>query len=473
MTSSNPASTGYAAAIAPSTARKRRPATHVAALVLSMLFTGSGLPGAVAASMPAPEAYAAPTASETLAGQSQDVLSYQLSRTTMRLRAGTYNFFRFSDAGVQRARRTVRFATAVRFRAAAQPVKIGDQMFTRITGGLWYSWYVPTPAAAPTSVTKFATPKVVTLAATSYAGLRFYNNRRITTRRIATLSTRLDVHATKRATFNGRGFLYMSDGPLADRWVLASSVSTTSSGSGSITPPPTTTVGTATWKTIVLVYRETDVTYRRADGSNYRLQARMSDSMYNTATNAISRTVTAVNGWSGGLARWNMKFVDVPHAVTKVEPLASGYWLGTDSLVADIDRYAPAGTYDSIVVVWPTKDSKGVMIPVPGWGLTLPPGPWANGAGFSSVQMGEGWWWNQPYPEEVFIHEWMHQVLFFHEYAGRLKFDLHASADFGYTPVNGSWKGWLSDVMQGRVDIGSTYSGVSPRLWQIGTPLNP
>ena len=113
-----------------------------------------------------------------------------------------------------------------------------------------------------------------------------------------------------------------------------------------------------------------------------------------------------------------------------------------------------------------------MQVPVGGWGLTLPPGSWANGAGYSSViaPLAEWWWTGSDVPQEVFVHEWMHQVIFWHENNDRMRLDLHSGAQYGYGSSGGTWKGWLSDVMRGRVRDGDSYLGVKPDLWAVGTP---
>jgi hypothetical protein len=126
-------------------------------------------------------------------------------------------------------------------------------------------------------------------------------------------------------------------------------------------------------------------------------------------------------------------------------------------------------------VIYQPKDDKGVSIPIGGWGLTIPDGSWSNNTGFSSVVTPhELWWWTgSSAPEEVFVHEWMHQVLFFHERAGRTNLDLHAGDKFGYKDKDGSWKTWLMDVMQGKVKDGSKTIGVSADVWASGKPSAP
>ncbi|HSH21613.1 MAG TPA: hypothetical protein VK992_03220 [Candidatus Caenarcaniphilales bacterium] len=458
----------------------------VVLLALSVVFGVSGA-GAAASSerlyagMPTPEAFADPADRDT-ASTAWGATTYDLSRTTIRFRAGSYNFYRFTDGGKLLRQRTIRFSYAVGYRAAAQPELIGNRWFTRITGGRYLGWHVATPEAQPSSVTKFDAPKNIQLAATSYSGVRFYANGWITTRRIARLYTAQTVEATKRATFSGRQYVFLSSGPLAGRWVAQAATAeveptpttgTTGSGDGSTSTGETSPK--VTWNTLVLVYRETDVTFTRPDGSSYRLRARMSDYMYDLGLNAVRRTVGSVKNWSGSMANLDMQIVDVPHPLTAVDPLGSGYWVSPRAVRPDLDTYAPAGRFDSIIVLFQPKDADGVAIPIPGWGLTVPNGPWANGAGFSSVKAPlENWWWTDtPYPEEVFIHEWMHQVLFYHLNTGETDVDLHAAENYGYTKVSGTWKAWLADVMQGRVQDGGRYLGMEADAWAAGKPTAP
>jgi hypothetical protein len=84
-------------------------------------------------------------------------------------------------------------------------------------------------------------------------------------------------------------------------------------------------------------------------------------------------------------------------------------------------------------------------------------------------------WWltNSSTPEEVFVHEWMHQVVFFHERFQRTNIDLHAGERYGYAETNGSWKPWLVDVMQGKVRDGNRLIGISKDIWAAGKPTAP
>jgi hypothetical protein len=456
----------------------RRSTPFVLLLAVALVFgvggaRGNSLDESLYAAMPAPEEFADPGARTAPDGALE--APYELSRATIRFRAGSYSLYRFSQANTLLRQRTVRFSTAVRYRATAEPVRIGNRWFTRIKGGPWMGWHVATAAATPTSLTTFAQPQSVQLPKASHAGLRFYAKGRITTRRVATLSAPETYQASKAATFAGREYLLLASGPLAGRWVAKSAIAVqqiANSDGGSTT---SSTQPLVTWKTLVLMYRETDVTFKRADGSNYRLRARMSDFMYDLALKTVRRTVGTVNAWSGKMAALDMKIVDVPNAVTSVAPFGGGYWVGPQNVKPDLDRYAPTGSYDSIVIIFPPKDANGVVLPVPAWGLTVAPGPWANGAGFTSLKTPlENWWWTDAtYPEEVFIHEWMHQVLFFHETTGYTNLNLQHEAQYGYTKTNGTWKAWLSDVMQGKVRDGTRLLGINADAWRAGKPTRP
>ena len=116
-------------------------------------------------------------------------------------------------------------------------------------------------------------------------------------------------------------------------------------------------------------------------------------------------------------------------------------------------------------------------MPVPGWGMTLRPGPWANGAGYTTVYIPPAtWWWNGGTPSEVFVHEWLHQVVHFYRaygYPGIPSPD--DAAAHGYTAdSSGIWGRWLSDLMTGRVvDHTGTKLGIPPAIWSLGKPTQP
>jgi hypothetical protein len=439
-----------------------------------------------ASSMPAPEAFARP-AQDSATSQTND--SYTLTVTSVRLK-GTRTVFRIdTTSGKVLRQRKVDFGLSTTYRSNNRLASFGGKKYAKLTSGTYSGWFVAANAMSLSS-TDLGSSQRLRLSQGKYPALRFYSNNNVKTIRWLSLTAAETYGISKRATVGSRTFYLVSDGPLANRWVakgtgvsLVSVTNSTVSSTGATPPPeptptpsPTPSVQTTTWKTLALVYRETDVTFPR-NGSSYRLRARMSDSTFDTIHQLIGQTKRTVNDWSGGLAAWNLTMIDVPHPVTNVVPLGSGYWVNPDVVKSDLDKYAPTGTYDSVILVWEPRDSSGVEIPVPAWGLTMVGGWWSNGAGFSSVitLKSMSTWTGQTYPEEVFVHEWMHQVIYFHEQAGRMKLDLHAGSQYGYSASNGSWKKWTSDVMRGLVwdAANNKYIGVKPAIWQAATPTRP
>lgn len=422
-------------------------------------------------SVPEPEAFVAPTNPLLASDQTFDTASYTLSDSIVRFKAGRYNLWRInSDTGKVVKKRTVRFSTRKSFKTHHNPVKYGSYRYTQLLSGKWSGWYVRTNTAAGSSLTTFSSARQVRMAKGTHVGVRFYNKSRVSVRRSATLSSADYYDVSQRAVFNNKTWFYLTSGPLANRWVRKSSAVTLVKESTSDT---TTSVGPpATWKGLLLIYRHTDVTFTRSDGSTYRLRATMSDKMYSLSRDVVAKFVKAAGNWSDDYTAMDLKIVDVSRTLDELSQLSNGkYWVGPKSVRTELDKYAPTGTYDSIFVLWEAKDSDGVRVPTGGWGLTVSPGPWANGAGFSSIHTpAEYWWWDVKYPQEVFVHEWLHQVLFFHENAGRLKLDLHGEAQYGYKAIDGSYKHWLSDVMRGLVKDGSKYIGLSYEIWRAGTP---
>jgi hypothetical protein len=442
--------------------------------------SGGAAGGSTYAGMPEPEAMAEPTSDLQPTQAANDAVSYTLSATTIRFKAGKYNLFKFNtDTGQLLRKKTVQWATVKKFSAANKLQSFGGTDYSKITSGKWSGWFAKATDAAPSTLTAFTEARQVRLAKGTHTGVRFYTSTRMSLRRSATLAAADTYEVGQKATFGSKVYFYLTNGPLANRWVAKSSAVTLvktsepdsgSGDSGSALGPP------ATWNGILMVYRETDVTFTRSDGSTYRLRASIGDSMYDLSMKVVNRFLNSVGSWSDNYTELNLKIVDMPAKLTKLDSLSGGkYWVGPKSVRTEMDKYAPPGAYDSIFVLFQHQDSSGVKIPLGGWGMTITAGSWSNGAGFTSIHVPSAkWWWTDvKYPEEVFVHEWMHQVLFWHEAAGRIKLDLHAAEKYGYTDSSGSWKGWLSDVMRGKVWTGSKYTGVDYKMWRSGTPTRP
>ncbi|MEP7157854.1 MAG: hypothetical protein ABI797_00360 [Chloroflexota bacterium] len=433
------------------------------------------------AAMPNPEAMDGPQV--VPAGQ----VSYTVGSPRVRI-SGQRRMYRIDAATEQITKvRLANFGLVV-FRAGEQLGTFDGRQYVQIASGRWSGWWVKAPSAAPFVTDQYSSAHVE-LSAGLHTGVRFYASGNVRVRRPVYLGSPTSFSVTRRATVDGRDFYLVKDGPLADRWVQgwkgATLIVAPAISPGENTPVPTgqpeptaapqeAAAPAATWKAVVLVYPSTNVTFKRADGTEYHMNTQMGSEMHDLVLNTLHRFPRAVANWSDGLVKMDLDIVEVPHAITSLDKLGAGYWVGPSSIEQDLDRYAPDGRYDSIFVVWKARDQHE-FVPVGGWGLSLPPGAWANGAGYSSIiTPSDMWWWTDSVaPEEVFVHEWMHEVLYWQEQHGRLNLDLHAGESYGYQSTNGTWKRWLSDVMQGKVRDGNHFTGVDRDMWAADQPTKP
>ncbi len=230
---------------------------------------------------------------------------------------------------------------------------------------------------------------------------------------------------------------------------------------------------TTTWDTLVLVYRSTDVTYTW-EGKTSRLRTSMTSTDVQQAVSTVKRTPATVYNWSGNLANMRMTVVYPNHPVKRVSLHANpdlGLWLSPADIAADLDTYAPAGRYDSIFVIWRRDNDAGQIIPDKGWGWTTADRTHTNGAYYSVVTLlpnHRGW--PGTYPEEVWVHEWLHQAEAFYRSKGYSVPGLHDTSIYGYTAFNGSWRKWYEAYMRGRIWSGSAFTGITPTAWASGTP---
>jgi len=269
--------------------------------------------------------------------------------------------------------------------------------------------------------------------------------------------------------------------PTPSPWPVATP-SPTPVATPSPTPAPTATPGgepaglPQTWKMLVLVYRTAGLTYT-VNGVSQEFTSSITDTELRAAMSAVADMPRTVQAWSGGAAAVTYTVQQVPHALTALTPYADGYWVSPDNVHADLDIYAPDGTYDSVVVIWKSWNERGQTVPIPGWGMTLRAGPWANGAGYTTIYIPPAtWWWSGTTPSEVFVHEWMHQVVHFYRAYGYPTIPSPDDAGtYGYTAdSSGVWGRWLSDLMTGRVvDSTGAKLGIPSATWSLGKPTRP
>jgi hypothetical protein len=241
-----------------------------------------------------------------------------------------------------------------------------------------------------------------------------------------------------------------------------------------------------TSRTIAIVYPETDARLAARLRRGRRIARRMEPEEHAATLEVLERVPDAVASWSDGLAA--LEPFDIVEARRPLGSLSDAggfrWWPAPNDCRRELDRHAPHGRYDAILVIWPAPPD----LPLCGWGCSIGPSAEANGAGFSAMISDQ---WRRypilPDPEEGFVHEWLHQI---EARARRAGFDedvvppLHdaeiltscRSADeppFGgtyrqYHDTVETWRPWYHDWMTGRVrrTDGDDCFGLTRDRWQ-------
>ena len=267
--------------------------------------------------------------------------------------------------------------------------------------------------------------------------------------------------ASRRLRKGDATYLLLNWGPLAGYWVRLNSA--------------IRLVQPTSWKVLVLVYRQTSLDFVGADGETRHLEATMSPSREALVLRTVP-TPGLVANWSSGVAAHRQTVVYPTRPLTSLSPLGNGaYWVGPGDVAAELDAYAPPGTYDSVLVLWQPWDTDD-YVPSWGWGLGLSAGPHSNGAAYATITVppSDRSWWvtNMEFPGEVYLHEWLHGVIDYHHAHGAQVPDLHNNAYFDYSDDDGSWRRWYTDLMQRHVrdPRSGAAVGIDYRVWQAGTP---
>ncbi|HEY3524198.1 MAG TPA: hypothetical protein VGK63_10880 [Candidatus Limnocylindrales bacterium] len=247
-------------------------------------------------------------------------------------------------------------------------------------------------------------------------------------------------------------------------------------------------IGPATWQAVGLVFRRADVRWRTPSGRGGRSTRAVGDDEIATIVDQLNRVASAIESWSEGAARIDpieIRIVERP-LVSLSATGPDALWAGPDDVRPEIERLARPRRPSSVFVVWPSDGS----VPLCGWGCSIGPSPGALGAGFSSIVSDE---WRdharRPFPEEGFVHEWLHQVegalrdrgigedRFPGLHDAEIRTSCRSSVEppFGRTyrhwhdrnPAGHSWQEWYADWMTGRVlaPDGTCY-GLTPALWR-------
>jgi hypothetical protein len=232
---------------------------------------------------------------------------------------------------------------------------------------------------------------------------------------------------------------------------------------------------TSTWRSLALVFPETDARYGRF--GRQRCRRTMSRPEITAIRRVLRMVPAAVNAWSEGNVRlrpFDVRMLERP--LTSLSDAGGGrYWPAPADAAEVIAEHAGPGEFDSVFVIWPSDGDT----PLCGWGCTYAPTPEAQGAGYSAI-VNDDWWRyaEHNYPEEGFVHEWLHQVESayrtlgvgedqlpgLHDVEGRTSARGDEVPPFGqgyvaYHAKTNTWQPWYRDLMTGTVGPKGTERG--------------
>lgn len=246
-----------------------------------------------------------------------------------------------------------------------------------------------------------------------------------------------------------------------------------------ITPSTSTSITaatvpvTTTWKVVVFLYSRVSAHWVDAHGHSHLISSSLTKAEASKYRAEVAALPALIYSWSGHNVTMKITIISPPHTITKLDTGCGGPYVAPWDIQTDINTYAPAGRYDSIIVGWSANQSGKTLVPY--WGCSLD-GLYtqAHGATYSTVRVPEAsWWWsNQAYGPEPFVHEWLLGVTGFFRTRGYAMPSIEDGVThYGFkAAANGSWSAWYSAVMRGTLNSKLGPRGITRALWQKTRP---
>ncbi len=175
----------------------------------------------------------------------------------------------------------------------------------------------------------------------------------------------------------------------------------------------------------------------------------------------------------GGAVDLEVTVRDLEETVTSLSRINDSYWIAPEDAWQVLER--EDDFYDSIIVLARMDPSWGHDY----WGLGIGPSVKCGGAGYSFVKFldwDKDYWyltesrWN-PHPEQIYVHEWLHQVEQFYRGLGYDVPLCHQGSRYGYgAGTAGSHNDWryFRDILGNAVydEEGKRFRGIPAEAWQ-------
>ena len=233
------------------------------------------------------------------------------------------------------------------------------------------------------------------------------------------------------------------------------------------------------WNMICFIFPTIDVNVN-VNGKNEHVNLQMSDSDISKIKANFERFETSIREVSNNKMSVNIKTVTIYEPIKTLSyEKESGYYVSSSDVIDYIDSYLKEDIYDHIYVAFRMADKqKGSDILVNDWiGLG---GMDYAGIGFSNIRMPDdennlAYEYNNLiniFPEEVFIHEFLHTLERNAKEYGYEVPALHDYAKYGYSEDRlQGLKSWYTDYMNKKINYNGKLIGL-PREIYAYKPVN-
>jgi hypothetical protein len=230
------------------------------------------------------------------------------------------------------------------------------------------------------------------------------------------------------------------------------------------------------WKALLLIYRELDVRLAVGRWRRPRFHYLASDAEIADATDSFLGFPALVRDLTSGAADVDAEIVDCEWPLRSLtRESESRFWPSPSDTRRELATHAPAGSYDSVFVLWPRHDAqRGTFVPCDAWGLALAASDWSNQATYAAVTTAPSQAWRKEAPGEVWLHEWLHGVCRRFEAQGHVMPDRDADGAeiHGYARSSTvGWTGYYRDLMSGNVAENGSWVGIPLDAWRFDQQL--
>ena len=227
----------------------------------------------------------------------------------------------------------------------------------------------------------------------------------------------------------------------------------------------------AIWKSLLLVYSGIEVRFPDPENGQGHFVINMPRQEIDDAVESFKQFPALAGDLTNGAVDVRHEIIHPDEKLTSLTSMGDGmFWPSPDDTRREIDRFAPAGAYNSIFVFWPQNrfGANRLSIPSAGWGLGMGASWWSNHATYATVANAPSNHWKIPIVGEVWLHEWLHGVCAGFAARGHVMPDGDADGGsrHGYvqSPVTG-WTDYYRDLMNCKVRENGKLLGIPTGAW--------